>query len=55
MRFPWRSPIQTWAAPDVASIHLLNDDIVQRDQQRLSLLAMRQLKSTGVLLSRNWH
>jgi hypothetical protein len=29
--------------------------IVQRDQQWLSLLAMKQLKNIGVFLFRNWH
>jgi hypothetical protein len=30
-------------------------DLLQRDQQWLSLLAMKQLKNIGVFLFRNWH
>jgi hypothetical protein len=29
--------------------------LLQRDQQWLSLLAMKQLKNIGVFLVRNWH
>jgi hypothetical protein len=33
---------------------LLTVALIQRDQQRLSLLAMKQLKNISVFLFRNW-